>query len=76
MQGWDDLVGLLHTERYTRPKTATHPVLRHAANLGPDVDWLYISINRPQPSDHAGIHKVSANDWAIAATPQWPDGIG
>ena len=25
MQGWVDLVGWLHTEMYTRPKTVTHP---------------------------------------------------
>jgi len=52
--------------------------VEHAVAPGwvdPDVDWLYISISRPQPAGswYEAVHKVSSNHWAVGTTPQWPD---
>jgi len=36
-------------------------------------DCTSVSVALSQVVAYEGRHKVSSNDWAVGATPQWPD---
>lgn len=42
--------------------------------LDHDVDWLYITINSPQPAGTwASVQEVFTNGWVVGEMPQWPN---
>ena len=62
--------GVLSCRRYVARSCGHWPFSR----LSGSRCWLTVhQYQSPSASWYEGVHKVSSNDWAVGATPQWPD---
>ena len=63
--------GVLPCRRYVARACGHWPFSR----LSGSRCWLAVhQYQSPSASWYEGVHKVYSNDWAVGATPQWPDG--